>query len=201
LFIDWSEASVDYLSTSRASRWQGTNYFFTHGFSWTRGANQVAIKAKLLEPGVFDVNAMKLSLVYGGLDARAILSILNSDVFSYLLKRFVAHTWMAQLNDLRQMPLVIPNARQHERLNELADLCIEAKLAEFKNDSPSNELVARTRSIGETLRSDAPSYLHPGAQDFLLATPRHCLAVLGNAVNWEAEKLYGVEGLGPFDEF
>jgi hypothetical protein len=21
------------------------------------------------------------------------------------------------------------------------------------------------------------------------------------AVNWEAEKLYGVEGLGPFDEF
>lgn len=32
-------------------------------------------------------------------------------------------------------------------------------------------------------------------------TPRHCLAALGNAVNWEAEKLYGVEGLGPFDEF
>jgi hypothetical protein len=28
-----------------------------------------------------------------------------------------------------------------------------------------------------------------------------CLAGLELAVNWEAEKLYGVEGLGPFDEF
>jgi hypothetical protein len=27
------------------------------------------------------------------------------------------------------------------------------------------------------------------------------LAILDRAVNWEAEKLYGVEGLGPFDEF
>jgi hypothetical protein len=27
------------------------------------------------------------------------------------------------------------------------------------------------------------------------------LAVLELAVNWDAEKLYGVEGLGPFDEF
>jgi len=25
--------------------------------------------------------------------------------------------------------------------------------------------------------------------------------VIELAVNWEAEKLYGVEGLGPFDEF
>ena len=45
------------------------------------------------------------------------------------------------------------------------------------------------------------SYLYPDAQDFLLATPRHCLAVLEKEVDWEAEKLYGVEGLGPFDEF
>jgi len=28
-----------------------------------------------------------------------------------------------------------------------------------------------------------------------------CLAVIELAVNWEAEKLYDVEGLGPFDEF
>jgi len=35
----------------------------------------------------------------------------------------------------------------------------------------------------------------------LLATVEDCLAVVELAVNWEAEKLYGVEGLGPFDEF
>jgi hypothetical protein len=35
----------------------------------------------------------------------------------------------------------------------------------------------------------------------LLHTAADCLAVLELAVNWEAEKLYGMEGLGPFDEF
>jgi hypothetical protein len=35
----------------------------------------------------------------------------------------------------------------------------------------------------------------------LLATPKSCLAVIELTVNWEAEKLYGVEGLGPFEEF
>ena len=110
-----------------------------------------------------------------------------------------AQKW--EIGNLRQLPIVIPTRSQHRRLEELADLCIEAKRVEFTNNPPSNELVARTRKIGEELRSDGPGYLHPDAQDFLLATPQHCLAVLGNAVNWEAEKLYGVEGLGPFDEF
>jgi hypothetical protein len=35
----------------------------------------------------------------------------------------------------------------------------------------------------------------------LLVTPLDCLQVLEKAVNWETEKLYGVEGQGPFDEF
>ena len=43
--------------------------------------------------------------------------------------------------------------------------------------------------------------LHPSAQQILLETPASCLAVVENAVNWEAEQLHGVEGLGPFDEF
>jgi hypothetical protein len=35
----------------------------------------------------------------------------------------------------------------------------------------------------------------------LQTTAADGLAVLELAVNWEAEKLCGVEGLGPFDEF
>jgi hypothetical protein len=83
----------------------------------------------------------------------------------------------------------------------LAELCIEAKRAEFSNQPPPNPLVGRTREIATELRRGASSYLHPSAQQILLESPRDCLAVLENAVNWEAEKLYGVEGLGPFDEF
>ena len=47
----------------------------------------------------------------------------------------------------------------------------------------------------------APAYLRPSAQTILLTTAADCLHILERAVNWEAERLYGVEGLGPFDEF
>ncbi len=62
-------------------------------------------------------------------------------------------------------------------------------------------LAAFCRTAKDTLVAGAPAYLRPDAQEQLLATPESCLAVIELTVNWEAEKLYGVEGLGPFDEF
>jgi hypothetical protein len=41
----------------------------------------------------------------------------------------------------------------------------------------------------------------PGTSGLLLETPADCLEVIEKAVNWESEKLYGVENQGPFDEF
>jgi hypothetical protein len=53
----------------------------------------------------------------------------------------------------------------------------------------------------ENWRGKAPAYLRPAAQFKLLHTAADCLAVIELAVIWEAEKLHGVEGPGPFDEF
>jgi hypothetical protein len=76
-----------------------------------------------------------------------------------------------------------------------------AKRHEFEGSTPTNELVARVRELGEALRAGAPAYLQPSAQGHLLETSADCLEVIEKSVNWEAEKLYGVEGQGPFDEF
>ena len=35
----------------------------------------------------------------------------------------------------------------------------------------------------------------------MLETPADCFEVIEKSVNRQAEKLYGVEGQGPFDEF
>jgi hypothetical protein len=51
------------------------------------------------------------------------------------------------------------------------------------------------------VRTVAPAYLRPSAQGILLEPPADCLEVIEKSVNWEAEKLHGVEGQGPFDEF
>ena len=78
---------------------------------------------------------------------------------------------------------------------------MSAKHHEFEGTTPANELVSRVRELGEALRTGAPAYLRPSAQGIMLETPADCLEVIEKSVNWEAEKLYGVEGQGPFDEF
>ena len=66
----------------------------------------------------------------------------------------------------------------------------------------SNFLLAnKVRMLVGELTKSAPVYLKPSAQKQLLATPESCLAIIELAVNWEVEKLYGIEGGGPFDEF
>jgi hypothetical protein len=84
---------------------------------------------------------------------------------------------------------------------DAATLAMAAKRHEFEGTSPANELVSRVRELGEALRAGAPAYLRPSAQGIMLETPADCLQVIEKSVNWEAEKLYGVEGQGPFDEF
>jgi hypothetical protein len=78
---------------------------------------------------------------------------------------------------------------------------MEAKRLTFAGATPPNELVASVRALSDELAAKAPAYLRPSAQLKILETATDCLAVIELAVNWEAEKLYGVEGMGPFDEF
>ena len=99
------------------------------------------------------------------------------------------------------MPIIVPTPAQRKRFSELAERAIEAKRCEFANQAPSQALASFCRTVKDTLVAGAPAYLRPDAQEQLLATPGSCLAVIERTVNWEAEKLYGVEGLGPFDEF
>ena len=175
--------------------------YLTPGVTWSAVSNHVALKARYQEPCIFDADSMRLTPMRGTIGAEAFLALLNSDVLSYFKMRFIQHTQKWEIGNLRQLPLVMPTRSQERRLKELAKLCVEAKRAEFANQPVPQPVVARARAIAGELRANAPAYLHPSAQQILLETPRDCLVVLENAVNWEAEKLYGVEGLGPFDEF
>jgi hypothetical protein len=129
------------------------------------------------------------------------LAIYKSDIFSFYLKKFQKNTAAFEISDLRMMPVLMPSKAQQKALAELATLAMSAKRHEFEGTSPANELVSRVRQLGEALRASAPDYLRPSAQGHLLETSSDCLEVIEKSVNWEAEKLYGVEGQGPFDEF
>jgi hypothetical protein len=207
LYIEWTEWVADWMFDNSGRREpnmpvvRNAGLYLTAGVTWSLHANHVSAKCRYQDPCIFDASSSRLTPIISSISAQAFVALANSDVFSFCLKKFLKHNQDIEINDMRMMPITIPTRPQDARLQELANLCIQAKRAEFSNTPPPNPLVARTREIAAELREGAPGYLHPSAQQVLLEAPRDCLAVLENAVNWQAEKLYGVEGLGPFDEF
>lgn len=201
LFTDWSKAAVDWLSSAPEARWQGHKFFLTAGVTWTAVANHVAMKARFQEPCVFDADSMRLTPLADVIAPMAFLALLNSDLVSFIKMKFIKHTQKWEIGDLRQIPLVMPTPVQAATLETLANLAASAKHLAFTGQSPSHELASTVRTLGDALEQHAPAYLHPSAQRKLLANAAECLEVIELAVNWEAEKLYGVEALGPFDDF
>jgi Uncharacterized conserved protein len=201
LYIDWSRPSVEWLSTAREARWQGHNYFLTRGVSWTALANHAAMKARFQEPCVFDASSMRLTPLPDVLDPLAFLALLNSNVVSFFKMKFIRHTQTWEIGDLRTLPIVMPTFEESDRLSELATWAIEAKRLLFASELPDQNMVRNVRLLNEELQEAAPEYLKPAAQLQLVRGADDVLRIIERAVNWEAEKLYGVEGLGPFDEF
>src|SRR5207244_11455221 len=133
-------------------------------------------KCRYQEPSIFDASSSRLTPIIESLAAETFVAIANSDVFSFFLKKFIKHNQDIEINDMRMMPVVIPTSEQHQRVQELARRCIEAKRAEFANASPPNALVARVREIAAELGAKAPGYLYPHAQQLLMENPADCLA-------------------------
>lgn len=200
LYICWTKENVEYLSNSKDARWQGLEFFFQRGITWTRGANHTSVKSRLQKECIFDVNAMRLTPLLKLVNAEILLAIFNSNIFSFILKKFVAHTWMVQINDIRQMPIVIPTANQASEIETLSKKAIEAKKLTFKRSQPPKELVGFCVELANAQKS-APSYLQPSKQLKLFTSANDCVNIIELAVHWAAERLYRVEGCGPFNEF
>lgn len=200
LYIDWGTASVRHLQTASESRWQGYSFFLTPGVTWTLHANHVALKARTQPPCVFDASGSRFTPGCSAFTAASFLAILNSDVFSFIIKKFIKNTQDYEVNDLRMAPLVVPSEAAKKQLDYLAQLAVEIRTAQFKDKEPTYKAIAECRALAEAQLS-APSYLRPSPQRILVHTAEDCLEVIQLAVNWRSEKLYGVEGLGPFSDF
>jgi len=170
LFIEWSKKNVAWLSDrcNPVPRWQGYNFFFTEGITWTLFANHAPLKARLQPKCVFDASGSRLTPTLGMLSAHFVLAVLNSDVVSYFSKRFIKNTQDFEIGDLRLLPVVMPTPPQHKRLEQLARRAVAVQ-TDILRDGRTKQQPELDRIQGE--------------------------------VNAAVEELYGVSGLGPFDEF
>lgn len=120
--IAWTKENVDFLKTDPRARYQGYNYFFKEGFCWS-DINTTYLKCRAKQKSINDVKSMSLYGLSQKVPEYYIISVINSRFMSHYVDDFVNNTQTFQINDARQLPIVVPS---EEKLQELLPFFQEA---------------------------------------------------------------------------
>ncbi len=117
---------------------------FREGFCWNNVLNPNArlLKVKLKSATVNDVGAMSLYSV-SALPNAFFVSVLNSNLIFDYYREFINCTVNIQINDLRQIPIIIPNEKELDIIMTLFEEIYSLKKQDFssKSDTKSFELI------------------------------------------------------------
>lgn len=110
------------------------------GFCWNNVLNPKArlLKAKLKLASVNDVGSMSLMPILEELSSKFIIGLLNSNLIFDYYREFVNCTVNIQINDIRQIPIVIPQKEQLKVFESLVDKAINIKKSALEIDSETD---------------------------------------------------------------
>ncbi|MGN0805354.1 MAG: Eco57I restriction-modification methylase domain-containing protein [Candidatus Coproplasma sp.] len=125
--IAWSKENVQFLKTNSGKKGAGMpvvrnpQFNFREGFCWNNVLNPNArlLKVKLKSATVNDVGSMSLISCFDYLPNYFFVAILNSNVIFDYYREFINCTVNIQINDLRQIPIIIPNKEQLDSIEKL----------------------------------------------------------------------------------
>ena len=123
--IAWSKENVRFLKTDPKARYQGYTFYFREGFCWI-DVNSTYLKARIKTNGVFDVLSMSL-FTMTTLPDWYFVALINSEFISLYVDNFINNTSHFQINDARQLPIIIPQKETFESLQKLVADCISLK--------------------------------------------------------------------------
>ena len=120
------------MKTDPKARYQGYGFFFKEGFCWS-DINTTFLKCRQKSKSINDVKSMSL---YGLLDIVPeyyIICLINSTFMSYYVNDFVNNTQTFQINDARQLPIIVPNSQQLEDFHKIFESSIKIKKQAFSS--------------------------------------------------------------------
>jgi hypothetical protein len=134
--------TLQYLKTFSGKKGEGMpvfrnpQYYFKEGFCWslingTRSEND--LKFRLSTAGVYDVGGMSLHCVTNCVSNKFIVCIGNSNLISRYTESFVNFTVNFQINDARQIPIIIPPKSQLDKFEALFDSAYMIKQAKYSD--------------------------------------------------------------------
>ena len=101
--------------------------WYREGFCWI-DVNSTYLKSRIKTNGVFDVLSMSL-FTMTSLPDWYYVSLINSEFISLYVDNFINNTSHFQINDARQLPIIIPQSEMFESLQKLVADCISLKKA------------------------------------------------------------------------
>ena len=113
------------MKTDPKARFQGYTFYFKEGFCWI-DVNSTYLKARIKAKGIFDVLSMSLFSVVKIPDIYFV-SLINSEFISLYVDNFINNTSHFQINDARQLPIIVPNMDMYNRIANLASKAINLK--------------------------------------------------------------------------
>ena len=130
---------------------------FKEGFCWNNVLNPNArlLKAKMKSASVNDVGSMSLTTLLNNIPNYYFVSILNSDFIFDYYREFINCTVNIQINDIRQVPVVIPSKIELQKLEP-----------QFKKAVELKQLAAKTTANEENI-SDELSQIEQNINDFV----------------------------------
>ena len=126
--------TVRFLKTNSGKKGEGMpvvrnpQFYFREGFCWNNLLNPNArlLKVKLKGESVNDVGSMSLYTT-NILSNKYIVALLNSNILFDYYREFINCSVNVQINDIKQLPIIIPTKSLASSIELLADKAIKKK--------------------------------------------------------------------------
>lgn len=157
--INWNREAVSWLKNNSGKSGAGMpvvrnpQFYFKSGLSWniingTRNSNN--LKFKYILPSVNDVGGMKLTTSDEAkrlLTDKFLCCVLNSYLNNRLTESFINFTVNFQMNDARQIPIIIPTPKELETFEKKYDECFVIQEEYFAGKIHKTEARTKLRPI------------------------------------------------------
>ncbi len=155
-YIDWNKEKVRFLYKYSGKSGRGMpvvrnpRFYFKKGFCWT-DVNTTYLKCRLKDKGIYDVLSMSLFSQLDNVPDWYFVCLINSEFISEYVDDFVNRTSHFQMNDARQVPIIIPTKRQLEDFEAIFKEAYSIKKDQFAGSISQENAEIKLNDVQEEL--------------------------------------------------
>lgn len=121
--------------------------------------NSTYLKSRIKNIGVFDVLSMSL-FTQVEIPDWYFVCLINSKFISFYVDNFINSTSHFQINDARQLPIVIPSSLQLKRLEEIFNSALQIKEKQFSKEISEESAQIKLEHIQKQLDTEVLNLYH-----------------------------------------